>query len=56
MANGRCRMHGGNSRGPIGQQNNLKHGFYTAAAIAERKAIKEFLGHVNATLAEIPVD
>lgn len=29
MPNGRCRMHGGNNKGPpLGSQNNLKHGIY----------------------------
>src|SRR5262249_23040191 len=40
MANGRCRMHGGMSPGaPKGNKNALKHGRYTAEAIARRKAI-----------------
>ena len=37
MANGRCRMHGGKSPGaPQGNVNALKHGRYSATAIAER--------------------
>ena len=43
MKNGRCRLHGGRSTGPKTQEGkdrsamaNLKHGFYTNAAIAER--------------------
>lgn len=44
MKNGRCRMHGGKSTGaPRGSQNALKHGFYTRAAIDERKMMKEWL-------------
>ena len=44
MKNGRCRMHGGKSTGPpLGSQNALIHGFYTAKAKAERKAIKALL-------------
>jgi hypothetical protein len=40
MANGRCRMHGGTSPGaPVGNKNALKHGRYTANAIARRRSI-----------------
>ncbi|MEH6739869.1 MAG: hypothetical protein V7695_15170 [Sulfitobacter sp.] len=40
MKNGRCRMHGGKSPGAkIGNSNALKHGCYTAEAIAERKEL-----------------
>jgi hypothetical protein len=40
MANGRCRMHGGASPGaPRGNANALKHGRYSAEAIAERRRI-----------------
>jgi hypothetical protein len=44
MPNGRCRMHGGKSTGartPEGTARaaaaNLKHGFYTAEMVAERR-------------------
>ncbi len=40
MPNGRCRMHGGGSPGaPKGNQNALKHGRYTAEAIARRHKV-----------------
>jgi hypothetical protein len=40
MPNGRCRMHGGTSPGaPKGNKNALKHGRYTAEAIARRREI-----------------
>ena len=40
MPNGRCRMHGGTSPGaPKGNKNALKHGRYTAEAIARRRSI-----------------
>jgi transposase InsO family protein len=40
MPNGRCRMHGGMSPGaPKGNKNALKHGLYTAEAIARRRHI-----------------
>jgi hypothetical protein len=38
MTNGRCRLHGGLSPGPPkGNKNALKHGRYTAEAIAQRR-------------------
>lgn len=43
---GRCRMHGGakGSGAPSGSRNgNYRHGAYTHAAIAERRAIRSFL-------------
>jgi hypothetical protein len=50
MANGRCRMHGGKSTGPRSieglersRKANLKHGFYSEEAIAERKEAKALL-------------
>ena len=40
MPNGRCRMHGGLSTGaPRGNQNALKHGFYSAEAISRRRSM-----------------
>jgi uncharacterized protein YjcR len=40
MANGRCRLHGGLSPGaPKGNKNALKHGRYSAKAIAGRREI-----------------
>lgn len=50
MKNGRCRMHGGKSKGPPkGSQNNLKHGLRTAEAVRRRKAINALL-RANAEL------
>jgi hypothetical protein len=44
MKNGRCRMHGGKSRGaPKGNRNSLKHGRYTAEAISGRQQITQLL-------------
>jgi hypothetical protein len=40
MPNGRCRMHGGLSPGaPTGNRNALKHGRYTAEAVACRREV-----------------
>ena len=40
MPNGRCRMHGGLSPGaPKGNRNALKHGRYSADAIARRREV-----------------
>jgi len=44
MPNGRCRLHGGKSTGPPkGNQNALKHGYYTQDAILERQLIRRLL-------------
>jgi hypothetical protein len=44
MPNGRCRMHGGSSPGaPVGNKNALKHGLYTAEAIARRRSLAELI-------------
>ena len=44
MKNGRCRMHGGMSPGaPKGNKNALKHGRYTAEAIALRREVAELI-------------
>src|SRR5437763_4530560 len=38
-----CRMHGAGGGAPKGNKNALKHGLYTAEAIAERRAIRALL-------------
>ena len=44
MPNGRCRMHGGTSPGaPKRNKNALKHGRYTAEAIARRRSISTLI-------------
>jgi hypothetical protein len=44
MKSGRCRMHGGASPGaPRGNTNALKHGRYSAEAIARRREIAALL-------------
>jgi hypothetical protein len=44
MTNGRCRMHGGTSPGaPKGNSYALRHGRYTAEAIAERREFAALL-------------
>jgi len=48
MPNGRCRMHGGKSPGaPLGNQNALKHGHYTAQAIKGRRYVRELIRESN---------
>jgi hypothetical protein len=48
MPNGRCRMHGGKSPGaPKGNRNALKHGLYTAEAIANRRKVGALLRAVG---------
>jgi hypothetical protein len=49
MPNGRCRMHGGQSPGaPRKNKNALKHGRFTAAAIARRRGISTFIRAMRA--------
>jgi hypothetical protein len=49
MPNGRCRMHGGMSPGaPRGNKNALKHGRYTAEAIARRRKISALMRAIKA--------
>ncbi len=49
MKNGRCRMHGGPSPGtPKGNNNALKHGRFTAEAIAERRKLAALLREMQA--------
>ena len=51
----RCRMHGGaaGSGAPIGNKNALRHGHYTAEAIAERRALAALIQLSRATLADL---
>ena len=54
MPNGRCRMHGGLSPGaPKGNKNALKHGHYTAEAIASRREIARMLREARALVKEV---
>ena len=51
----RCRMHGGaeGSGAPKGNQNAFKHGYYSKAAIEERRAIKMLIREAKSFLNEI---
>lgn len=54
MKNGRCRMHGGKSTGPPkGSQNALKHGYYSAQAIAERKMVRALIRDSNQLISQL---
>jgi len=54
MPNGRCRMHGGMSPGaPKGNKNALKHGHYTAEAIARRREVANMLREARALVKEV---
>lgn len=46
-------MHGGaeGSGAPIGNRNALKHGHYTAAALAERRVMRDLIRQCRATMA-----
>jgi hypothetical protein len=49
MPNGRCRLHGGLSPGaPKGNRNALKHGRYTAKAIASRREVAALIRAMRA--------
>lgn len=51
MDNGRCRMHGGLSSGPPpGNRNALKHGRYSAEAIARRRQVRALIRQMRATI------
>ena len=53
MPNDRCRMHGGCSPGaPIGNTNALKHGRYTAKAIAERREVMALIRSISGLVEE----
>jgi hypothetical protein len=48
-------MHGGasGSGAPIGNQNALRHGHYSAEAIARRRELSELIRTARDTLAEL---
>jgi hypothetical protein len=49
MANGRCRMHGGKAPGAArGNRNALKHGRYTAEAVASRREVASLIRAMRA--------
>ena len=51
----RCRMHGGaaGSGPPKGNQNALRHGFYTREMLDERSELAKFMREARKTLREI---
>ena len=53
--NRRCRMHGGAEGigAPKGNQNALKHGRYTKAAIADRRALRKLIRETEKFLEEV---
>lgn len=54
MPNGRCRLHGGvNPGAPKGNQNALKHGRYTAEAIANRRLLSALIAQMRETAAMV---
>jgi hypothetical protein len=60
MTNGRCRMHGGPSTGaPKGNKNAFRHGRYSAATIARRRAtfcVNSFCSWTGLTIRWLGVD
>jgi glucans biosynthesis protein len=51
----RCRMHGGaaGSGAPVGNKNALRHGYYSAEAIARRRQVSELIRVARDTLASL---
>jgi hypothetical protein len=57
MANGRCRMHGGKAPGaPKGNSHALRHGRYSAQAIAERRELGALLRDMKALAEQVESD
>jgi hypothetical protein len=53
MPNGRCRMRGGRLRGgPRGNKHALKHGRYSAQAIASRREVAALIRAMRALATE----
>jgi len=62
MKNGRCRMHGGGSTGPLTRaglermrQAKTKHGLYAAATLEFRRLVNRILREAKAHLRSIPM-
>jgi hypothetical protein len=48
MENGRCRLHGGKSTG-----RPIIHGWYSKAAVDERRRVRAMLKDMKATMADL---
>jgi hypothetical protein len=54
MPNGRCRMHGGKAPGaPKGNSHALRHGRYSAEAIAERRELGALLRDMKGLVEQV---
>ncbi len=59
MKNGRCKLHGGKSSGPSLEgierirQAKTKHGFYSAAAKAERRNLRQLIKELRGAIADL---
>ena len=53
MANGRCRLHGGKSTGAKNPHKPIKHGRFTAEAIAQRKEVSALIRRYKELLKEM---
>ena len=57
MENGRCRMHGGKAPGARkGNSYALKHGRYTADAIAQRREFSALLRNMKCLIEQVEGD
>jgi len=52
MPNGRCRIHGGKAGAPKGSRNALKHGFYSAEAVSNRRKVRGMLRAARALVTQ----
>ena len=50
-----CRMHGAGGGAPKGNKNALRHGLYTAEAVAMRHAIRALLRDCRELVAPEPI-
>lgn len=48
-----CRMHGAGGGAPKGSRNALKHGHYTAEAIALRRHLSDLIRQSRAVIAQV---
>ncbi len=54
MANGRCRMHGGESPGaPTGNANALKYGLYSADVVVRRRELAALIRSMRGLVEEV---
>jgi glucans biosynthesis protein len=48
-----CRMHGARGGAPEGNNNALKHGYYSAEAVQQRRVVSELIRRSRETIGSI---